>query len=1342
MKNKHIKKNHTIKPLVYGIRTAIFTAGMAAATSGVVIAGPTGGVITHGSGQISNPNAQSTIINQNSQRLVANWQTYNIRPGETVTYKQPNSSAIALNHILDQNPSQIFGSLNANGRVFLVNPNGMYFGKSARVNVGSLVATTLKIDSKKFMNGMNVFGDLNIPAGDGVIVNQGLLQAATGGSISLIAGEVRNEGVIVANLGHVNLASGRKATLDFDGDGLIQFEIQGNIEQNTSQAENAVLNSGEIIANGGQVLLTAAAAKDVFTNVVNNEGIIRANSIENRNGEIFLVGIDAGIVRDSGLLDASGKDAGETGGTIKLLGEKVGLFNAELNVSGNAGGGEVLVGGNEQGKGEERNATYTYIDKNTTINADAIEMGDGGKVIVWADDTTRFYGNITAKGGYRFGNGGFVEISGKKNLAVRGGVDLSSANGNVGSLLIDPDDIVIADGAGGANDGELGALDGTVAFADGGNVTFTISEQVLEGLSSLLDILLQANNTITINDLTDNALTLDQTGSVTFQTGTGDFSMNAGDLIDLTGGANLNIAVGGGISIGGVSTTGSLTMSSSGAITGSGALVIGSETSLTAGSANNITLNNAGNDFSSVSINSANDVSLVDLNGLVLGASTVTGNLAVTATTGNIIDSGTVTVGGNADFTTIATGANIDLGTLDVAGTIAVNTAVGGSVLNLTNANGLNFQTSSVGGNLNATATTGNITDSGTVTVGGNADFTTSTADADIDLGTLNVVGTVAVHTTGTGGDVLNLTNANGINFQTSSVGGNLTATATTGNITDSGTVTVGGNADFTTIATGANIDLGTLDVAGTIAVNTAVGGSVLNLTNANGLNFQTSSVGGNLNATATTGNIIDSGTVIVGGNADFTTSTADADIDLGTLNVFGTVAVHTTGTGGDVLNLTNANGLNFQTSSVGGNLNATATTGNIIDSGTVTVSGNASFTTAAANADIDLGSLAVTSSTAVNTTGTTGNVTLVNNTALDLAASIVHGDLMVTLTGNGNLTDSGPIVVDGTAFFDVGITNDIILDNPANDFSTNSLSILAANNATITDKNAINLSGVTVQNDFTLNAGGDVTTTADLTVGGDTKIISSNSDVILGGKDHSAKLKGAVSITAHNAQVIRNDTGPSSVLNLEIIDLTGIGVFVSGAEINRAGPEGNSTSFIKANELFLKSDRIGTQTNPLELKLAGGNGPVFVDSPNDAFFDGEFNFSRSGTFFFDLDSVTNKIFTQFVGQNGLNAGIRNVTLDRLNGAERGRLIDTESAVVDAALFDESVTMFSILDPGLLLPSDQLEDDEDDEDVAQSWNIEDKLQQNEAGQWELQGSSEMFDFSDKMDDELTVSSNQ
>jgi len=201
------------------------------------IAGPQGGQVVAGQGSISQPNSNTTLVNQQSNRLVIDWSSFNLAPNQTVQFNQPSVSAAALNRIFDQNPSQIFGSIIANGQVYLLNPNGIIFGKTATVNVGGLFATGLNISNSDFMNGTLNFSAASGQNG-GYIINHGLLQAANGGSINLIGSSVFNDGVIIANLGQVNLAAGSAVTVDFDGDGLMQFKVNGAVlQQNGGRAK-------------------------------------------------------------------------------------------------------------------------------------------------------------------------------------------------------------------------------------------------------------------------------------------------------------------------------------------------------------------------------------------------------------------------------------------------------------------------------------------------------------------------------------------------------------------------------------------------------------------------------------------------------------------------------------------------------------------------------------------------------------------------------------------------------------------------------------------------------------------------------------------------------------------------------------------------------------------------------------------------------------------------------------------------------------------------------------------------------------------------------------------------
>ncbi|MES2050721.1 MAG: YDG domain-containing protein, partial [Pseudomonadota bacterium] len=432
-----------------------------------------------------------TTINQSTQRVAIDWTSLSTAANEALRFNQPNAAAIALNRITGSSPSELLGSLTANGQVFILNPNGVLFGAGSQVNVGGLVASTLSMSNADFMAGNHVFTG---SGGSGSVVNKGTLTAADGGYIALLAPEVRNEGVIAARLGVALLAAGNKITLNIDNGNLLGYSID-------QSAINALADNRQLIkADGGQVFLTASATDALLRTVVNNSGVIEAKTLNNQGGVIRLEGAGSGVVHVSGTLDASGKGAGERGGRVLVTGDKVGLFDAaKVDVSGDAGGGTALIGGDFQGANTAvKNASATYVSADANVNADAINSGDGGKVIVWSDGTTRYNGSISAKGGAESGNGGFVEVSGKGLLAFKGEVDTSAAHGRYGTLLLDPTNIWIAtdnasaDAAAGYAVGDSSADGGTGApFAASGAV-----DDSLLTTASLTAAL--ANNDVTI----------------------------------------------------------------------------------------------------------------------------------------------------------------------------------------------------------------------------------------------------------------------------------------------------------------------------------------------------------------------------------------------------------------------------------------------------------------------------------------------------------------------------------------------------------------------------------------------------------------------------------------------------------------------------------------------------------------------------------------------------------------------------------------------------------------------------------------------------------------------------
>ena len=449
---------------------------------------PIGGQVTSGSGSITQSGA-TTTINQTSQNMSANWQSFNIAPSETVNFQQPNTSAIAVNRIADTNGTQILGHLNANGQVYLINPNGILFGQGAQVNVGGLVASTLDVNDASLNSNTKTFSG----NGAGSVVNKGEIHAADGGSVALLGNTVSNQGVITAQLGTVALGAGSAVTLTFNGNNLVQMQVdQGVLD---SLAENKQL----IRADGGQVIMTSGAQNALLASVVNNEGVIEAYSVENHNGVIKLGG---DMVVNTGRLDVSGNSGGSVdiagrsllqagsihadgtagdggsvnlaaggtliqtaageitanasgqGGDVKLSGGSSAYLSGAVSANGDRGGqvtatapqltlaaanvsadgqtqgGALLIGGDAHGANPAiANAGHTRINGSTTLSA----QGRQGKIVAWADGNTDYYGSA------KTGPEGFIEISGKQTLNYGGQADAGAG----GNLLLDPANLVI-----------------------------------------------------------------------------------------------------------------------------------------------------------------------------------------------------------------------------------------------------------------------------------------------------------------------------------------------------------------------------------------------------------------------------------------------------------------------------------------------------------------------------------------------------------------------------------------------------------------------------------------------------------------------------------------------------------------------------------------------------------------------------------------------------------------------------------------------------------------------------------------------------------------------------------
>ncbi|MDW8463284.1 MAG: CHAT domain-containing protein [Geminocystis sp.] len=505
----------------------------------------------------------ATIVTRNGQRIVIDGNTlsrdgknlfhsfreFGLTPQEIATFLTNSYIQNILTRVTGGNPSYINGLIEVvggNSNLFIMNPAGIVFGKNARVNVpADFVATTATGIS--FENGIfnavgnndyqNLVGNptsfifnTNQP---GSIINAGHLQAGEGRKITLVGGNVINTGTIETAGGkiHIEAVEGTSRIKITPEGSLLSLELeiprdaQGNLLEFTPQDLPTLLTG----ANGAGVETPKVTASN--------------NQVEVENTSIP----SGGVAIVSGRLTASSSNKG---GEITVTGSKVGVIKAEITANGETGGGEVLIGGDYKGKGSITNSQVTVVGKDSKIEANALTRGDGGRVIVWSDGNTAFRGEIAAKGGSEGGNGGFVEVSGKENLNFQGRVDTSAPRGNSGTLLLDPENVLIVDQTSAGDDFQLS--DGQVLAGDGAGRDYTISRGILESLSYLSNIVIEANNNIVIEDLQDNLLSLQfptspfpSLTSITFRAdanndGSGDFLMATDDVIRAPG-RNVNI---------------------------------------------------------------------------------------------------------------------------------------------------------------------------------------------------------------------------------------------------------------------------------------------------------------------------------------------------------------------------------------------------------------------------------------------------------------------------------------------------------------------------------------------------------------------------------------------------------------------------------------------------------------------------------------------------------------------------------------------------------------------------------------------------------------------------------
>ncbi|MEG3992798.1 CHAT domain-containing protein [Microcoleus sp. SVA1B1] len=776
------------------------------------------------------PDGTNTVVTPNGNRydisggsfsgdranLFHSFTQFGLSEGQTANFlTNPNIQNI-LGRITGGNPSLINGLIQVTGgnsNLFLMNPAGIIFGPNASLNVpGSFNATTAtgigfgnnqwfsaigNNNWASFIGMPNSFAFTTLQGGS--IVNAGNLTVPPGQSLTLLGGTVVNTGQLTAPSGNILISA-------VPGNNLVRISQAGNL---LSLDIQPTATQSSLPNNWTQPVLS-------LPELLTGKGAASATSLTvNPNGEVVLAGnvavpVAAGTAIASGTLNVSGN----TGGNVNILGEKAGVIGANINASGADGGGTVLVGGDERGLGILPNAARTFVSGDSTINADAVSNGNGGRVIVWADETTRFNGNITARGGLFSGNGGFVEVSGKQSLDFQGLVDLRSTFGIAGTLLLDPTDITISTGAdaGGTLGGVFTPSAATSTINNGtlqtqlglGNVTIstasgfanqgdiTVSAPVSWTNSNSLT--LNANNSIFVNknitanggSITLNA-DLDGTGAGAIAITNAIINSNGGNII-LGGGTNPSNspAVGTAANPIGVDLTGSTLNAGTGNISIRGQGLAGvsfndgisiSNSGITTAGTGSITLNGTGGNATG---NKNKGINIITSTVESIG----TGSITLNGTGGNGIDNNQ---GISIDSSTVRAGGNINLAG-NGAGTLTQNTGV--RIINST------VESTTGNGTVTITGTGGNGTDSNQgITIDNpstvksqNGDITLTGTGKGSAGNNRGISSSGVVESTGTGNVALSGVGGNGTDSNQGIQLGGGTVKALSGNVSLTGT--------------------------------------------------------------------------------------------------------------------------------------------------------------------------------------------------------------------------------------------------------------------------------------------------------------------------------------------------------------------------------------------------------------------------------------------------------------------------------------------------------------------------------------------------------------------------
>ncbi|MCB1106677.1 MAG: filamentous hemagglutinin N-terminal domain-containing protein [Chlamydiia bacterium] len=475
-----------------------------------------------GKGELSTPNDHTLIVKTGQDKTVLNWKEFSIQKGEVTQFVQPSTSSATLNRVIGGKASEILGQLESNGHLYLLNPSGILVGEGAMINTTSFIGSTFDVLDSDFLNGEKIefFGDSTAK-----ILNYGVIKTKNGDAL-LISRDIENIGILEAE-GGCAAAIGCTSLL-YRPNSEAPFFVQGGAANHLNTEGNP------------------------FSHAIKTDADPDALHVVKKGDALYLTS-----VKNSGTIQSK---RGTQGGEVFILADQVDLNETSLvDVSGLMGGGKAYIGGSYQGKDPNLLASQmTHVAKGGVIEASALERGNGGNVVIWSDQATRYFGHTSVRGGTQKGDGGSIEISTPTSqFTYRGTVDTTAFNGKGGTLLLDPNDIIIGPAGtdGGFSNPYTGAGfqparllvgDLTAALAGGANVLVQTSAGTAGGSG---DITVTATVTWAPTGAGNSILTLNAARDVNVQADIIVSGGGGGGGVDIVAGRDYNSTTGSAVDI-------------------------------------------------------------------------------------------------------------------------------------------------------------------------------------------------------------------------------------------------------------------------------------------------------------------------------------------------------------------------------------------------------------------------------------------------------------------------------------------------------------------------------------------------------------------------------------------------------------------------------------------------------------------------------------------------------------------------------------------------------------------------------------------------------------------------